>query len=104
MLPGATDLMAGGDRWAQGCRLSCLLRLPALEDEQPLDVLTRGDQQGFYVYLLKCPQSEPPHPVPVFGLSKQRLDPYPPRVQSLLVEEGPAVAFHPIDVLLIEVA
>jgi hypothetical protein len=33
MLPGATDLMAGGDRLAQGCRLSQLLRLAALEGE-----------------------------------------------------------------------
>jgi hypothetical protein len=40
MLPGATDLIAGGDRWAQeGCHLSSLLRPPALEGEQPLDVL-----------------------------------------------------------------
>ena len=88
MLPSAIDPMVGGDRRAQGCRLSQLLRSAAPEGEQSLSVLARGDQQCFYVYLLKPPQPKPPHPVPVFGLCEQRLDPHPPLAQSLLVGEG----------------
>jgi hypothetical protein len=40
--------------------------------------LARGDHQGFDVYLLEPPQPKPSHPVSIFGLSKQRLDPHLP--------------------------
>src|SRR5215204_3446869 len=104
MLPSTTDLKADGDHRAQGCCLCQFLRSPTPEGEQPLHILTRGDQQRFYVDLLEPSQAEPSHPVPVFGLGEERLYPYPPFAQGFFVEERTTVAFHPIDVLLIEVA
>src|SRR5215212_1595068 len=70
MLPSASDLMAAGTRRAQGRCLSRLLRSPASEGEQALRVLPRGDQQSLYICLLKSPQSEPSHPMPLLGLGK----------------------------------
>src|SRR5215203_4756558 len=104
MLPSATDLVANGNRRAQGCRLCQFLRSALPKGEQPLHILARGNQQRFYVDLLEPSQAEPSHPVPVFGFGEQRLHPYPPLAQRFFVEEGTTVAFHPIDVLLIEVA
>jgi hypothetical protein len=78
MLPNAVDLIASCGRWAHGCRLSQLLRSAAPEGEHSLNVLARGDYQGFYVYLLEPPEPKPSHPVPIFGLGKQRLDPHLP--------------------------
>jgi hypothetical protein len=78
MLPSATDLMDDGGRRAQGRYLRQLLRSPVSEGEQSLQGLARGDQQGLYIHLLEPPQSEPTHPVPLFGLGEERLDPHLP--------------------------
>src|SRR5919107_1470174 len=104
MLPSATDLVANGNRRAQGCCLCQFLRSALPEGEQPLHILTRGNQQRFYVHLLEPSQAEPSHPVPVLGLGVQRLHPNPPLAQSFLVGEGSAVGADPIDVSLVEVA
>jgi hypothetical protein len=42
--------------------------------------------------------------VPVLGFSEQRLHPYPPLAQCLLVREGATVALDPIYVALVAVA
>jgi hypothetical protein len=56
MVPNAADPIASCGRWAQGRCLRQLLRSPASEGKQSLDVLARGDQQSFYVHLLEPPQ------------------------------------------------
>jgi len=77
--------MTGDDRWAQGCCLSQLLRSPASKVQQPLDVLAGGYKQGFDVHLFEPPEAEPPHPVPIFGLAKERFDPHLALSQGFLV-------------------
>src|SRR5215203_2585904 len=76
MLPSATQLARIGSRLAQGGNLCLSPRSSVAEAEQPLDVLSRGDEQSFGVHLLQCPRSESSRPMPVLGLPEERLDPY----------------------------
>src|SRR5215213_7281122 len=66
--------------------------------------VARSDQQSFDVHLLEPPQSEPPHPVPLFGLGKQRFDPHLPLSHRLLVGLRMSVRPHPLHILFVGVA
>src|SRR5918994_1084608 len=66
-----TRLVWVGSRLAQGGHLRRSLRASVTVSEQPLYVLSRGDEQGFGVHLLRSPQPEPPQPMPVLGLAEE---------------------------------
>ena|SRR5215217_8081143 len=104
MLPSATQLARIGSRLAQGGNLCLSPRSSVAEAEQPLDVLSRGDEQSFGVHLLQCPRSESSRPMPVLGLPEERLDPYRTFPYGLAVGFRFAVASHPFEILLIETA
>src|SRR5215207_9023464 len=91
-------------RWTQGHRRCQLPRTPPPSRNQPLYVLSGGDQQRLDVHLLQPPEPEPAQTMPVFGFTEQRLHPYPPLAQCFLVGEGATVALDLIHVALLKVA
>src|SRR5918999_939441 len=100
-----TRLVWVGSKLAQGGHLRRRsLRACVTVSEQPLDVLSRGDEQGFGVHLLRSPQPEPPQPMPVLGLAEERFNPHLAPPQCLAVGFGIAVATHPVEILLIKAA
>jgi hypothetical protein len=94
----------GRYRWPQGFDLGQLPRSPAPEIEQPLYVLSRGDQQRLCVHPPEPPETEAPHAMPLLGLGEHRLHPHLAFAQSFLVGPSLAVGADPFEDLLVEAA
>ncbi len=104
MSPNSAKLGTASLGSPQGGHLRRSFRAPRPKGQEPLDVLPRSGHQGLGVHLLKPPEPEPPHPVPVLGLPKERLDPHRAFPYGLAVGLGVAIPSHPLQVILFEAA
>src|SRR5215218_9230898 len=75
---------------------------PADRGQPALEVLTSGHQQALDVDVRETPEPESAQPVPVLGLSEQRLDPDLPFPHRLPIDLGRVVAADILKVISIE--
>src|SRR5690242_15460827 len=73
---------------------------PAALLEEPLEILSRGNQERLTVHSPESPQPEPAHPMPVLVLSEERFHPDAAFAEGFLVGGRLLIAAHPLQIRL----